>query len=124
MRAAGFTDQGAYTPGNLIGGEYPRIERLVTITGGTALNVGSVLGRITADGKYQLSASAAVDGSQIPEAILAETIDATGGDAQAVVYLAGEFNESALTLGADHTLDSIRDGLRSKSIFLRANQPV
>ena len=124
MNAEGFTDQGAYAPGNLIAGEYPRIERLVTVTGAAALTVGSVLGRITADGKYQLSLSAAVNGSETPEAILAETIDTIAGDVEAVVYLAGEFNESALTLGAGHTLASISDGLRSKSIFLRANQPV
>ena len=124
MRAEGFTDQGAFTPDNLIAGEYPRIERLVTITGAATLTVGAVLGKITAVGKYQLSLSAAVDGSETPEAILAETVDTTGGDVEAVVYLAGEFNETALTLGAAHTLASIRDGLRDKSIFLRANQAV
>jgi hypothetical protein len=53
---------------------------------------------------------------------LAENIDASAEDKQAVVYFSGEFNENALTLGTGHTVESIRAGLRSKSIFLRSNQ--
>lgn len=120
--ASGLTDQGEYKPCNLIAGEYPRIERIITIASGSALTKGSVLGRITASGKFVLSASDASDGSETPDAILAEDIDASAEDKQAVVYFSGEFNETALTLGNGHTLESIRAGLRSKSLFLRKNQ--
>ena len=61
-------------------------------------------------------------GSETPDAILAETVDASAEDKQAVVYFSGEFNENALQLGTGHTVESIRAGLRSKSIFLRSNQ--
>ena len=120
--ASGFTDQGEYKPCNLIAGEYPRIERIITIASGSALTKGSVLGRVTASGKFILSESDTTDGSETPDAILAEDVDTSAEDKQAVVYFSGEFNENALTLGTGHTLESIRAGLRSKSIFLRSNQ--
>ena len=120
--ASGLTDQGEYKPCNLIAGEYPRIERIITIASGSALTKGSILGRVTASGKFSLSASDASDGSETPDAILAEDVGASAEDKQAVVYFSGEFNETALTLGNGHTLESIRAGLRSKSIFLRSNQ--
>lgn len=120
--ASGFTDQGEYKPCNLLAGEYPRIERIITIASGSNLTKGAVLGRITASGKFVLSASGASDGSETPDAILGETVDASAEDKQAVVYFSGEFNENALTLGTGHTVESIRAVLRSKSIFLRSNQ--
>lgn len=122
MTAQGFTSHGSYAPDNLIAGEYPRVARKVTIATGANLAQGSLLGKITASGKYVLSASAGVDGSQTPDAILAEAADAATADVQAIVYFSGEFNELALTFGAGHTADAVRDGLRAKSIFLTKNQ--
>jgi hypothetical protein len=122
MPASGFTNQGQLNPENLIAGEYPRITRKVIVGTGANLFAGAVLGKITATGKYILSASAAVDGSQVPEAILAEDAPAASADFQAVAIFTGEINELAVTLGAGHTLASIRDGLRNKSIFLTKNQ--
>jgi len=122
--AQGFTDQGSFNPDdNLIAGEYPRISRKITITGGD-YKLGSVLGQITASGKYTLSASAATDGSQTPDAILAEDIDATSADKQAIAYFSGLFNEKKLTLGTGHTIASITQGLRGKNIYLKQNQEV
>ena len=123
MTVSGFTDQGSTTPDNLIAGDYPRTERVVTIASGGNLTKGAVLGKITTSGKYKLSASAASDGSEVPDAILAETANAASADVQAVVYFSGEFNELALTLGASHTVSSIKAGLRDKNIYLRSNQP-
>ena len=120
--ASGFTNQGEYKPCNLLAGEYPRIERIITIASGSALTKGSVLGRVTASGKFILSESDATDGSETPDAILAEDVDASAEDKQAIVYFSGEFNENALTLGTGHTVESIRAGFRSKSIFLRSTQ--
>lgn len=122
MTASGFTNQGSIAPDNLIAGEYPRVGRMVTIASGANLTKGAVLGKITASGKYKLSASAASDGSEVPDAILAETANAASADVQAVVYFSGEFNELALTLGAGHTASSIKAGLRDKNIYLRTNQ--
>lgn len=69
-------------------------------------------------GKYNKSLSAAVDGSQTPDLVLAEDCDASGGDKVTVAYSAGHFNEASLTLGTAHTVDTIREGLRGKDINL------
>ena len=71
-----------------------------------------------ANGEYKLSASAANDGSQTPDLILAEDVDATTGDKLGLAYERGDFNANALTLGTGHTVASIREGLRAKGITL------
>lgn len=119
--ASGFTNEGTYAPPNLFAGDYPRIERMGVIAAGADLSAGTVLGRITASGKYVLSDDGAVDGSQTPVAILGEDAAATAADADALIYLAGEFNETALTFGGAHTADNTRDGLRDLNIYLKKN---
>ena len=122
MSAKGFTSHGSYAPDNLIGGEFPRVARKITVATGANLAAGSLLGKITASGKYILSLSAAEDGSQTPDVILAEAADAASADVQAIAYFSGEFNELAMTFGTGHTADSVREALRDKSIFLTKNQ--
>jgi hypothetical protein len=68
--------------------------------------------------KYLLSAIAATDGSQYPEAILAEDADATAGDVEALVYENGEYNVTQLVFGTGHTAATTRDVLRQKGIVL------
>lgn len=115
---AGFSSEGAFVPDNLHAGDFPIRTRKVTLITGQNLVRGSLLGIITASGKATLSASASADGSQTPNCILAEDTDATAADAEAVVYIAGDFNQDALTLGAGHTAASVREGLRDINIYL------
>ena len=110
MTAQGFTDHGSTTADILIAGEFPRVAQLVTVSG-SSFKRGAVLSK--ANNKYKLCSSA-------PEAILAEDVDATSEDKQAVVYLTGEFNLSALTAGVD--VSTLIDDLRAKSIFVKQNQ--
>lgn len=117
-RASFNGSEGAYTPDSLHAGDFPIRTRKVTIITGQNLVRGAVLGKITASGKFNLSASAAADGSQVPFAVLAEDVDATAADKEAVAYVSGDFNSTALTLGAGHTVASITDGLRDANIYL------
>ena len=110
MTAQGFTDQGRATADILIAGEFPRVARLVTVTGGSYKR-GAVLSK--SDDTYSLC-------SDTPEVILAEDVDATSEDKQLVVYLTGEFNLSALMAGVD--VSTLVDGLCAKSIFVKQNQ--
>ena len=119
--AKGFTDHGGANPDNLFAGEYPRSSALVNVTGGN-YKKGTILGKVTADGKFTISTKAATNGSQIPYAILAEAVDSSSEDKQAVIYLTGEFNSAALIVGTGHTLSDITDELRVKSIFIKTNQ--
>lgn len=68
--------------------------------------------------KYLLAVAAAVDGSQIADAVLAEDCDASAGDAECVVFIRGDFNENALTFGAGHSATTVRETLRGKGINL------
>lgn len=92
--------------------------RKVTILSGQNLVAGSGIGKITASGKYILSLSAAVDGSQTTDMFTTQDVDATGGDKEAIVYETGTLVGSALTLGAGHTIASIREGLRVKGLVI------
>lgn len=107
-----------YSPDLLVvRGDNLRSEKVTLVTGQN-LQRGAVLGKITVGGKYKLSASAAGDGSQTPNRILAQDCDATAADAEALVYYTGDFNDSQVTLGAGHTVASIREGLRALGIYL------
>ncbi len=112
----------SFTPDRLVvGGEI--ITRSITVASGQGvLTRGTVLGKITASGKYAKSASGSSDGSQTPDCILTEDIDATSADVVVPGYFAGQYNDAAIVLGAGHTADSIREGLRGKDIHLIAVQ--
>jgi hypothetical protein len=127
MPAQGFTSQGSTTADILLGGEFPRVSELATITGGNYTK-GTILAKITSSGKYTVciptASGGTADGSETPCAILAESVDASSADKSAVIYLTGEFNASALTAGTGNTVAGLKDGLRARSIFLKTNQGV
>jgi len=116
------TFDATYLPDQLIAGVYPRVTGNVTLAGSNGVLVrGTVLGAVTASGKYIPAASAATDGSQNPVAILADTYNTTSGDVVgAGVYLTGEFNVNAVTLGTGLTAAAATAALRPLSIFLKS----
>lgn len=117
IHTSGFDSEGSYTPDKLF--DRDTLPLKVTVASGAGvLARGAVLGRVTANGKYRLSASASSDGSQTPTAILAHAVDATSGDVEAIVYIRGRFNSGAVTFGAGHTAASTFDALRDVGIYL------
>lgn len=68
--------------------------------------------------EWKLSAAAATDGSQVPDVVLAHPCDASDGAKEAIAYETAQLVGSALTLGAGHTIDSIREGLRAKGLLI------
>jgi hypothetical protein len=108
----------AYSPDRLVAKPDLLIGQKITLVSGQNLVRGALLGKITASGKYKLSASGAGDGSQTPDLILADDTDASGGDAVTVAYSRGDFDQQAVTYGAGHTADSVRETLRGKGIVL------
>ena len=113
--------QDTFIPDQLIAGPLQLVTDTVTIlTGDTATyKRGTVLGRITASGKYTLSLSTAEDGSEDPVAILVDDVDATAADVTAGVYLMGEFNATRITHDDSWTLADLKAALRPHSIFLK-----
>lgn len=69
-------------------------ESIIVNDAANTLRVGAVLGKVTATGKYKLSASAAVDGSQVPVAVLIADYLGNSGD----IVLAANTDTRALVL--------------------------
>lgn len=96
-------------------GSISREEVTVAAAAGAMVS-GTVVGKITASGKYVKSLSASADGSEVPDMVLAQDCDASAADKEAIAYETATVVATALTLGAGHTLASIREGLRVKGI--------
>lgn len=62
---------------------------VVTLKAGTDYKIGSVLGQITADGKYELSPATGSTGSQTAAGILVLPVDATAGDRRGLIVKRG-----------------------------------
>lgn len=104
----------------LIAGDYPVVTDIVTIGTGANLVRGTVLGKITASGKYVLCNSAGTDdGRRLAVAILAEDAAAATSDVQATIYLSGAFNSAACTFGGTDTAATHRAALRDVNIYLK-----
>lgn len=117
------TAPGGQTATGTMGVAFAALGLAFTITDGLTTDASEVGDVYTftvtaANGEYKLSASAANDGSQTPDLILAEDCNATAGDKTALAYERGDFNANALTLGTGHTVASIREGLRAKGITI------
>lgn len=70
-------------------------------------------------GHYIESVKTAVDGSQVPSAILADAADASGGAVVAGAYLSGAFNQNAITFDASWSVATLTPLLRAFNIFLK-----
>jgi hypothetical protein len=106
----------------ILAGNFPNSTEAVAIASGQNLKAGSVLGRVTATGKYKLVDSTASDGSQTPYSVLMEDVDATNGDATGVAFLTGEFIRTNLAFGGTDTWETHLQNARSKSIFFKESR--
>jgi hypothetical protein len=89
-----------------INGNYCR--EVVTLKAGTNYALGSVLGQITASGKYRLSPNAEVTGDEGAEtavAVLIEAVDATDGDKPGLIVARGPAIVSKAALVLDDSVD-------------------
>lgn len=77
-------------------------DNVTIVSGAGNLKPGTVLGKITASGKYKAVTVAAADGSQNPVAVLINWADASSADVSAAVLNAdAEVNKNLLSYGAD-----------------------
>ena len=110
-----------YSPDRLIAGDKKLVTRSVTVTNNQAfgaLSRGAVLGlsagsyAIVHDGGGLFVANTA-------RAILAQDVDPTAGDIDALVYLEGEFNSDELSFGGGIVAADVLEPLRTMSIHLK-----
>jgi hypothetical protein len=94
-----------------------------TITaGGTPCAAGDVFvltAAPAAAGIYKFCTSSAVDGSEVPAAILVDVTDPTAGNVSAGIYLMGEFNGNALVYDPSLSLAGIKAAFAGKGIFIK-----
>jgi hypothetical protein len=89
-----------------LNGNYNR--ESVTLKTGTNYALGSVLGKITASGKYRLSPNVTVvgdEGAETASAVLIGAVDATGGDKPGLVIVRGPVIVSKDSLVFDATVN-------------------
>ena len=85
-----------------------RSRETVTLISGQNLKAGTVLGKITASGKYTQHDKDALDGSEVALAVLFDDVDASGGDKTAVITARdSEVNAAELTWPAGYVANDI-----------------
>ena len=99
-------------------------ENITLASGAGILAPGSVLGRVTATGKYVVSAVGATDGSQTPGAINIYGADASAADASvSAIVRDAEVNGHCLVYHADRDQPAEKaaahDALKSLGIIVR-----
>ncbi len=117
IRSGGFIESEA---------NFARSRDEVVIEGGTGgagqLYAGTVLGKITATGKYVECKSAAGDGSQTALAILYSDVDATAADVvAAVVSRDAEVRQADLTYDSSLTVNTANTQLAAAGIIVRVS---
>jgi hypothetical protein len=92
--------------------------------GGTPCVAGDtfvLLATPNAAGIYKLCTASAVDGSEIPAAILVDYSDPSAGNVITGVYLMGEFNGNAIILDPSISLASVKAAFTGKGIFIKTS---
>jgi hypothetical protein len=107
-----------FVPDQLIAGTLQLVTDTGIITGG-AYKRGTVLGVVTASGKYTLSVKTATDGSEKPAAILVDDVDASTTDQNGGLYLMGEFNQNRIIFDNSWAVPALKTALRPLAIFLK-----
>jgi hypothetical protein len=93
-----------------LNGSYAR--EIVTLKAGTNYALGSVLGKITASGKYRLAPSTTVvgdEGAETAVAVLLEAADATAADKSALILARGPAIVSKNALVFDASVDLLAE---------------
>lgn len=93
------------------------------LTGQVSLPRGSVLGKEIISGKHRLCVSTAVDGSEIPDAILVDQSSTEFGDVEIGVYLKGNFRKEYISHDSSWTthpfkLSDLFSGLKACGLIL------
>ncbi|MCU8822780.1 head decoration protein [Klebsiella quasipneumoniae] len=107
-----------FLPDQLIAGTLQLVTDTGIITGGTYKR-GTVLGMVSASGKYKLSVKTATDGSETPVAILVDNVDAATADQNGGLYLMGEFNQNHIIFDNSWAIPALKTALRPLAIFLK-----
>lgn len=105
---------------NLLAGGDLTVLEIGTIDETVEVKRGTVLGRVSSTNTYKICKDVNTDGSNIPVAILAEDLAAGEINKDKYIYLAGNFNASAVIFDAGvANKNKAKIELHGNSIFLR-----
>jgi len=118
FKPSGQTDEGTFSPDQLIAGD-DIVSGGVTLKSGLTLSRGTLVYLKSGDSQYS-----AYDGGTLTAlpsllGILVNDVDTTGGAGSVSVYIAGEFNTSAVTVASGGDLATVRERLALQSLYLR-----
>jgi len=94
------------------------VQRPGTVRLGEAFSRGSILGRLTATGKWQEAQFSNLSNFS-DVGIAVEAIDTTSGETNTTVYIEGEFNENHVIFFYGDTADTWRETLMTHGLILR-----
>lgn len=95
-------------------------DEVVIASGAGVLEPGTVLGKITASGKFKAAVDASEDGSEIASAVLGHRVNATDSDVPAVVIArAAQVKKPELVYAAGATANDMDAGLKAVGIIVR-----
>lgn len=126
MYASSETESISADPG-LIVGDADIENKLVTLLSGEGVFADySVVGKITASGKYSLCDIGAADGSEVPSGILVYGGDATAADVDVQMYTMGVFNSEKLVWHASFNTDALKTGAFpvGSSLMVKKVEPI
>lgn len=112
---------GSFTPDNLLCGGFYGTPKAVQLKHGVNYVRGSILQESTTPDVYEL-----VTDDTKAEYVLMEDRDLTAETAAkpGMIYMTGEFNKSAVTIGSGATLAGVTKTLEKINIYLRDTMPV
>jgi hypothetical protein len=114
------TTTDTFNPDGLIAGDNPApLTRTMTIISGQNVTRGTVMGKITASGKLSIVNDANSDGTENPYSVMAQDVDASGGDKSGLTFELGLFDGSKLTFGGDDVLADHRDAMHGRGLYVK-----
>lgn len=82
----------------------PRIEGVTVVSGAGVLASGTILGRVTASGKYDQFLDTNVDGTEVPTGVLRSMVDATSEDRPGEMIVSGLLKSDQIVEPANGTI--------------------
>ena len=119
--SGGFVRSANESPiANILANNEGLVTREIVVDQNETLVQGDVLGKITIGGLYIKSLLAAVDGSEVPIAILVddEITTAAAENKRASAIVGGQIQKSKVGLGTGHTLANVETKLQDVGLYL------
>jgi len=116
--AAPFGTEKLFMPDGLVSCPPAIVSDSLTVAAGQGvLARGTLLGVIAATGKHAVCTATAIDGSEVPAAVLLGPVDASTADATGWAYFSGTFSSTLLAFDDSWTVASLQAAMRGSGLL-------